>query len=66
MFLKGETANGYRVINCHLPWSNSRVYWDAGNNGTGSYDRVHELANINDFLESGIIGLLLKMFQVVS
>mgnify|MGYP001329102341 FL=1 len=46
---EGRDTNGYRVINCHLPWSNSRVYWDAGNNGTGSYDRVHELANINDY-----------------
>ena len=46
---EGRDVNGYRVINCHLPWSNSRVYWDAGNNGTGSYDRIHELANINDF-----------------
>ena len=46
---EGRDANGYRVINCHLPWSNSRVYWDAGNNGTGSYDRVHELANLNDY-----------------
>ena len=53
---EGRDANGYRVINCHLPWSNSRVYWDAGNNGTGSYDRIHELANINDF--SGRISLL--------
>ena len=46
---EGRDINGYRVINCHLPWGNSRVYWDAGNNGTGSYDRIHELANINDF-----------------
>jgi len=46
---EGRDINGYRVINCHLPWSNSRVYWDAGNNGTGSYDRIHELANVNDF-----------------
>lgn len=46
---EGRDTNGYRVVNCHLPWSNSRVYWDAGNNGTSSYDRVHELATINDF-----------------
>jgi hypothetical protein len=46
---EGRDINGYRVINCHLPWSNSRVYWDAGNNGTGAYDRIHELANGNDF-----------------
>ena len=30
-------------------WSNSNVYWDAGNNGTGSYDRVNQTANLNDF-----------------
>jgi len=46
---EGRDASGYRVINCHLPWSNSRVYWDAGNNATSSYDRVHDLANVNDF-----------------
>jgi len=28
-----------RVLNSHLPWSNNRIYWDAGNNG-GSYDRI--------------------------
>ncbi|MCH6259096.1 discoidin domain-containing protein [Puniceicoccaceae bacterium K14] len=33
-------SNGYRVLNIHLPWSNSNVYWDAGNNGTSSYDRI--------------------------
>jgi hypothetical protein len=46
---EGRDTNGYRVINCHLPWSNSRVYWDAGNNGTGSYDRVDQGANLSDF-----------------
>ncbi len=46
---EGRDSNGYRVINSHLPWSNSRVYWDAGNSGTGSYDRIHQLATINDF-----------------
>ncbi len=33
-----------RVINVHLPWSNSNVYWDAGNNNTGSYDRINKAA----------------------
>ena len=46
---EGRDQNGYRVVNCHLPWSNSNVYWDAGNNGTGSYDRVNQTANFNDF-----------------
>mgnify|MGYP006139018609 FL=1 len=46
---EGRDANGYRVVNSHLPWSNSRVYWDAGNSGTNSYDRVDEAANSSDF-----------------
>ncbi|MFH2095162.1 MAG: LamG domain-containing protein, partial [Bacteroidota bacterium] len=37
---EGKNASNYRVINCHLPWSNSRVYWDAGNSATSSYDRI--------------------------
>jgi len=46
---EGRDANGYRVVNSHLPWSNSRVYWDAGNNSTNSYDRIDEAANAIDF-----------------
>lgn len=46
---EGRDANGYRVLNAHLPWSNSRVYWDAGNTGTNSYDRVDQAANFSDF-----------------
>jgi len=46
---EGADANNNRVINSHLPWSNSRVYWDAGNSGTGSYDRIDQAANFNDF-----------------
>ncbi|RME94672.1 MAG: hypothetical protein D6772_14265, partial [Bacteroidetes bacterium] len=33
-----DTA-GRRQLNVHLPWSNNRVYWDCGNDGTG-YDRI--------------------------
>lgn len=46
---EGVDANGRRVLNAHLPWDNSRVYWDAGNGGTSSYDRVEEAANIESF-----------------
>jgi len=35
-----EDDAGGRVLNIHIPWSDSTVYWDAGNNGTGSYDRM--------------------------
>jgi hypothetical protein len=33
---------GQRALNVHLPWSNSRVYWDAGA-GSG-YDRIDKAA----------------------
>lgn len=46
---EGLDANGNRVVNSHLPWSNSNVYWDAGNSGTNSYDRINQVANVNDF-----------------
>lgn len=31
-------ADGARVLNVHLPWSDKTVYWDAG--GAGGYDRL--------------------------
>ena len=46
---EGRDANNYRVVNAHLPWSNSSVYWDAGNSGTNSYDRINQAANFSDF-----------------
>lgn len=33
----------HRLLNSHLPWSDSHVYWDAGYAGTG-YDRIDKLA----------------------
>ncbi len=46
---EGVDASNNRIINVHLPWSNSNVYWDAGNSGTASYDRINKLASDNDF-----------------
>lgn len=37
-----------RVINAHVPWSNSRVYWDAGNSGGASYDRIDKAATVTE------------------
>lgn len=37
-------ASGNRVLNCHLPWGNQRIYWDAGNDGGGSADRIDQFA----------------------
>ncbi|GAB4321952.1 MAG: hypothetical protein Kow00127_14530 [Bacteroidales bacterium] len=47
--LEGADASGQRVVNIHLPWGNSRVYWDAGNSGTGSYDRIDKQASFDEF-----------------
>lgn len=41
--LEAVNAAGQRVLNIHLPWSNGRVYWDAGNIG-GTYDRIDKAA----------------------
>jgi len=41
-------ASGNRVLNIHLPWDNSRVYWDAGNSGS-SYDRIYATASASQF-----------------
>jgi len=32
-----------RLLNSHLPWSDSNVYWDAGYGGT-AYDRINKVA----------------------
>jgi hypothetical protein len=41
---------GRRVINVHLPWSDNNIYWDAGNSGTTSYDRINKTA-VTDEIE---------------
>jgi hypothetical protein len=46
-----KDSSGNRVLNIHLPWSNSKVYWDAGNNDTG-YDRISKLATDEQFKNS--------------
>jgi hypothetical protein len=40
-------ADGDRMLNINLPWSNSRVYWDAGHNGS-NYDRTWKLASTQE------------------
>ncbi|MFT4678036.1 MAG: hypothetical protein ACI84C_000062 [Flavobacteriales bacterium] len=39
---EGVNSANQRVLNSHLPWSNGRVYWDAGQDG--GYDRIDKLA----------------------
>ncbi len=40
---EGRDAEGNRVLNVHLPWSDGSIYWDAGNNG-GAFDRINKAA----------------------
>jgi hypothetical protein len=35
-----EDESGNRLFNIHLPWSDSKVYWDAGNDS--GYDRISQ------------------------
>lgn len=49
--LEAKDKNGNRVLNIHLPWGNSSVYWDAGNDG-GSYDRINKAAG-DDEIKGG-------------
>ena len=46
---EGRDAAGNRVLNVHLPWDNGQVYWDAGNAGTGAYDRIQKQAGEADY-----------------
>ncbi len=46
---EGRDADGNRVINVHLPWGNGEVYWDCGNDGTTSYDRVNAPAATDQY-----------------
>ncbi|MFC5050755.1 Ig-like domain-containing protein [Rubritalea spongiae] len=45
-----EDSSGNRVLNIHLPWSNSNVYWDAGWNA--GYDRIYKVATAAQFKDS--------------
>lgn len=41
------TESGARVLNSHTPWSDTNVYWDAGNDG--GYDRINKAATAAEY-----------------
>lgn len=45
--MEAYDAANRRQLNIHLPWSDSNIYWDCGNDGTG-YDRINKLATTAD------------------
>ena len=42
-----QSAGGDRILNAHLPYSDSNVFWDSGN--PGGYDRLQKLATTDQF-----------------
>lgn len=46
---EGVDSLGQRVLNCHLPWGNGMIYWDAGNSSTSSYDRINKQGVNSDY-----------------
>lgn len=42
-------AMNQRVLNIHLPWGDSKIYWDAGNNNSTSYDRLTKAASAAEY-----------------
>jgi len=45
--LHGVDADNNRQVNLHLPWGNSNIYFDCGNDGSG-YDRIDKAASANE------------------
>ena len=41
-------AEGKRIINIHLPWNNSQIFWDCGY-GEGAFDRIQASADPSSF-----------------
>jgi hypothetical protein len=44
---EGVNSDSQRVLNCHNPWSNGQVYWDAGQDG--GYDRINAQADSEEY-----------------
>ncbi|MEM7370619.1 MAG: LamG-like jellyroll fold domain-containing protein [Bacteroidota bacterium] len=45
---EAKNSSNQRILGSHLPWGNSQVYWDAGNEGAG-YNRINKTANTSEF-----------------
>ncbi len=45
---EAKNSAGQRVLNVHFPWSNGRIYWDAGQDGSG-YDRIDKAATTPEY-----------------
>ena len=50
--IEGYDGNGDRTFNIHFPWDNGRMYWDCGNSGTTSCDRIDKAASLSEYTGS--------------
>ncbi len=46
--MMGKDASNRRQLNLHLPWGDSNIYFDCGNDGSG-YDRINKLATPDEY-----------------
>ncbi|MBK6890012.1 MAG: T9SS type A sorting domain-containing protein [Sphingobacteriales bacterium] len=46
---EGINNKGQRVLNIHAPWSNGNIYWDAGSDNNGGYDRIEKNASTQNY-----------------
>ncbi len=44
---EAQDSLGHRILNAHLPWSDTSVYWDAGYERCYSFDRINAAVNHN-------------------
>ncbi|MGJ8677450.1 MAG: LamG-like jellyroll fold domain-containing protein [Akkermansiaceae bacterium] len=49
--LSATDLSGNRVLNIHLPSTNAKVFWDAGNSNSSSYDRTGKVAKASEYKE---------------
>ena len=59
VILEGLDASGARQLNIHLPWSDSNIYWDCGNNGSG-YDRINAVATAAEIKDNWVFWTFTK------
>nr|AXN93585.1 ORF2 [Cylindrospermum alatosporum CCALA 994] len=48
--IAAKGPNNERILNIHLPWGESKIYFDSGNQASG-FDRIEKVAQASDYKE---------------
>nr|AXN93576.1 ORF2 [Cylindrospermum moravicum CCALA 993] len=48
--IAAKGPNNERILNIHLPWGESKIYFDSGNQASG-FDRIDKVAQASDYKE---------------